>query len=187
MELETQPPKQLQEQKHKQEREQEPTENQSTATLTPTERDTRTTSSASEVKEQTNQKQKQKPKEHQKPKQSHKPSLAEHAAPVPTQHNTTTQTTMAPLASDSAFKVTQAAISEICELYKCACSGEARKHCLWTHVEVEDKRSEIEIDVGGGTNAKTWEKDRWKWDGEFDPKNQRKKRGKKEVKKLVKR
>lgn len=139
------------------------------------------------MKEQTNQKQKQKPKEHQKPKQSHKPSLAGHVAPVPTQQNTTNQTTMAAAASDSAFKVTQDTIFEIGELYRCACANEARKHCLWTHVEMEDKRSEIEIDVGEGTNAKTWEKDRWKWDEEFDPKNQRKKSGKKEVKKLVKR
>ena len=77
----------------------------------------------------------------------------------------------------------QATISEISQRYKCACEGEARKYCLWTHVEVEDKRSEVKIDVGRGATAKTWEKHKWKWDEEFDPKNKGKKSGKKEVKK----
>ena len=86
-------------------------------------------------------------------------------------------------ASDAAFEVTQATISEISELYKCACESEGRKYCLWTHVEVEDERREVKIDVGGGATAKTWEKDKWKWDEEFDPQNQGKKSGKKEVKK----
>lgn len=186
MELEPQPPKQLQEQKHKQERGQRPTQKQSTATLPPTERKTGTTPSTYEMKKQANQKQKQKPKEHQKPKQIHKPSLSEHAAPLPTQHNTTTQTTMAAPVSDSAFKVTQPTISQISQLYTCACKGEARKYCLWTHVEVEDQRIEVEIDFGGGGTAKTWEKDRWKWDEEFDPKNQGKRGWKKEVKRVGK-
>lgn len=85
-------------------------------------------------------------------------------------------------ACDAAFEVNQATISEISELYKCACEGEARKYCFWTHVEVEDRRGDVMVDVGGGTNVKTWEKNRWKWDEKFNPKNQGKKSGKKEVK-----
>ena len=196
MELERQKLKRPQQQKHEQDRNQELKQNQSTATLTPTERDARTTSSASEVKKQIKQKRTQhqkgehektqNPKNAKKPKQSHKPSTIEISTPY-TQPNTTAETMSLALASDAAFQVAQATIFEINELYTCACEGEARKYCLWTHVEVEDKRTEVGLDVGGGATAKTWEKDRWKWDDEFDLKNQGKRGGKKEVKRVAKR
>lgn len=140
---------------------------------------------SSEVKEQTESTPKQNQKPKKKSKQSHKARLASQAAPPPTHLNTPTMTTASPPSSEAAFEIQQATISEICELYQCACEGEARKYCLWTYAEVEDKRSEMMVDVGGGATAKTWEKDKWKWDQKFDPKNQRKS-GKKEMIKGVK-